>query len=174
MGIFKMRLSKRTLIIIVLVLIAGLGIAITLLSAKKTPAPTTTTTSASTEPSGLVDYTDAVTGEPGTDLPDKALEFTVQPPRAQIAGLDLLYNDSLTNAQANVVQSQLINFLLARGGISIAAGAIKDHKITHSDPSTLHFTLVGIKPQGTYDVTVVADPTANPAVTPQITFKEVE
>lgn len=168
-----MRLSRRTLIIIVLVLIAGLGIAITLLTAKKAPAPAPTTTS-TTGLSGLVNYTDAVTGEPGTDLPDKTIEVTVQPPRAQIAGLDLLYHDSLTNAQANVVQSELINFLLARGGISIAAGAIKDYKITHSDPSTLHFTLVGIKPQGTYEVTVVADPTANPPATPQITFKEVE
>lgn len=160
-------MNRRLLIVIIVVAILAIaGLAV--FSARQNSTQVTTSNSS-------VQFTDGITGQSVTDIVGEDNSTNLAPDatyqsHVSINGIDALYSD-LTNDQASSVQTTINNYLMAHSGLADVQAGVKNNAITQSG-SELQFTIVVIKPQVRYQVTVQ---TVNQYQTiPSVTFKQVE
>lgn|GEM_PF-2217869 len=160
-------MNKRLLVILIAIALMIIGI-LAVLIVRRTPMSSTTS-------DGSVQFTDSITGQTATDIVGEDNSTNLAPDttyqsHVSINGIDSLYED-LTNDQASSVQTTMNNYLMARSGLADVQGEIKGNTITQNG-NQLQFTLVIIKPQATYQVTVQA--ASQYQSIPDVTFKQVE
>lgn len=160
-------MNKRILVVTVVVVVLAIA-GVLVFGVKRTPAPASTS-------DGSVQFTDGITGQSVTDIVGEdtstglASDATYQS-HVSINGIDTLYSN-LTNDQASSVQTAINNYLMARSGLADVQAGVKNDAITQNG-NQLQFTVVVIKPQASYQITVQ---TANQYQTiPSVTFKQAE
>ncbi len=158
--------NKRVILAVLAVILAVVILIVSLTT--RSQAPTTPTSN------GTVSYTNAITGQSGQDHPGQSSvqgEVSVGIPSVTIDGFANIFN-YMTNDQAGSTQATINNFLLAQSGLANVSAGIKDNVITRIDSQAIQFTLVVLRPQSTYQVTIQF---ANQSQTvPTVTFKQVK
>lgn len=160
-------MNKRLLAVLIIIAILAIAVLAALITRQSsTPASVS---------NGSAQFIDGITGQNVTDITGEDSSTNLAPDapyqsHVSIGGIDTLYNN-LTNDQASSVQTAINNYLMARSGLADVQAGIKNDDIAQNG-NQLQFTLVVIKPQASYQVTVQT--TSQYQSIPSVTFKQIE
>ena len=133
-----------------------------------------TVTTTGTVPSS-VSYTNAITGQSSVDIVGQTNGLrpgTISASSVTIDGIDVLYN-YLSSDQGINAQNIMNDFLMAHSGLQPVSAGIEDGSLVATDnDETLDFTLVVVKPQAKYHVTIKISSVSQ--TIPDVTFKGMD